>query len=85
MARPISSNIERMADNQLVVTDGGKKIFMSYNSIIAVKENGVITLDEKYWNYSGTTSKYRNKFLGENIEATRKKIADGTYKLADLN
>ena len=44
-----------------------------------------ITLDDYYWNYSRTTSKYRNMFLNETTEETKRKIKDGTYKLANLN
>ena len=44
-----------------------------------------ITLDEQDWDYSRTTGKYRNEFLGEGIEQTRKKIKEGTYKLENLN
>lgn len=76
-----------------------KEVFQSYQSVIAErifwrKEDiqGIpgakeveVTLDEKYWDYSTTTGKYRNQFLGEGIEDTRKKIASGEYKLADLN
>jgi hypothetical protein len=42
-------------------------------------------LDQKYWNYSNTTGKYRNIFLNETIKDTRKKIKSGEYKLTDLN
>ena len=64
--------------------------FQSYDSIIARKlftvEHGVIiSLDEKYWDYSKTTSKYRNIFLGENKAETQKKIDSGEYILTDLN
>ena len=44
-----------------------------------------VSLDKNKWDYSTTTGRYRNRFLGENINATRKKIKDGTYKLDDLN
>ena len=44
-----------------------------------------IVLDEYYWNYSRTTSKYRNEFLGFGVDECRKRIADGTIKLANLN
>ena len=71
--------------NQFIISDKGKEYFQSYNSLIAVKENGKITLDEYYWNYSRTTSKYRNEFLNELTDDTRKKIKDGIYKLANLN
>lgn len=60
--------------------------FQSYQTIIAVRDyQGNVTLDVNDWNYSRTTRKYRNEFLGENTQETRKKIKDGTYKLADLN
>ena len=42
-------------------------------------------LDKKYWNFSNTTSKYRNKFLNETTKETIAKIKSGEYKLVDLN
>ena len=71
--------------NQFIITDKGKEYFQSYNSIIAVKEKGQVKLDSYLWDYSVTTGKYRNDFLGEGIADTRKKIKDGTYKLTNLN
>lgn len=60
--------------------------FQSYDSIIVKQDfKGQIWLDENYWDYSRTTGKYRNLFLGENKKETLKKIKDGTYKLANLN
>jgi hypothetical protein len=44
-----------------------------------------IYLDKKYWDYSVTTSKYRNIFLEESSKETAKKIEDGTYILTNLN
>ncbi len=44
-----------------------------------------IELDQKYWNYSKTTSKYRNQFLGETTKETQAKINSGEYTLTDLN
>jgi len=44
-----------------------------------------IYLDQKYWNYSNTTGKYRNIFLNETIKDTRAKIKSGEYILTDLN
>lgn len=44
-----------------------KEVFQSYDSIIAEviywPDEVRVTLDEKYWDYSVTTGKYRNKFL----------------------
>ena len=71
--------------NQFIITDGKKEVFKSYDTIIAIKENGRITLDKEKWDYSNTTSKYRNLFLGENKSETERKIKSGEYKLADLN
>lgn len=71
--------------NQFLITDGNKEIFQSYQSVIAINEGGKITLDENKWNYSVTTTKYRNQFLGEKTAVTRKKIQSGEYVLADLN
>jgi hypothetical protein len=69
--------------------------FQSYETIIAKKTSwkdfgGVdprykIELDEKYWDYSITTGKYRNQFLGETKKETEAKIKDGTYTLTNLN
>lgn len=58
----------------------------SYNSIIAVKRpNGTIELDKKYWDYSNTTRKHRFEFLREDSKTIKANIANGTYKLVDLN
>ena len=71
--------------NQFIITDKGEEYFQSYRSIIAKKSQGKIYLDEYFWDYSRTTGKYRNEFLGEGIADTRKKIASGEYILTDLN
>lgn len=71
--------------NQFIITDGNKEYFQSYNTIIAVNNGGKITLDKNSWDYSVTTGKYRNQFLGETKKETEAKIKSGEYKLADLN
>lgn len=76
----------RKVPNQFEVQDDeGRIYFQSYQSVIAVKDNGRITLDRTKWDYSKTTGRYRNQFLGETKKETERKIADGTYTLADLN
>jgi len=60
--------------------------FQSYDSMIAFKPlSGKIQIDSEKWDYSTTTGKYRNQFLGETKKETEKKIADGTYILTNLN
>ncbi len=81
-----NSNGNKVA-NQFIIDDKNKETFQSYNSIIAVrnKKTDKVTLDSYYWDYSVTTGKYRNQFLGEGIAETRKKIKEGIYKLRNLN
>jgi len=96
--RNITSSNGKEVPNQFIITDEGRgalgnfklrEIFQSYDSVIAVRiewENRTeIRLDKKYWDFSKTTGKYRNQFLGENIADTRAKIKSGEYVLADLN
>lgn len=78
--------VEQLANNQIVLTSPNDvQTFVSYGKTIAIKTKNSVTLDETYWNYSNTTSKYRNKFLGEKLADTRKKIEKGEYKLTNLN
>jgi len=80
-----SSSGNPVANQFVIYTDEGT-YFQSYKSVIAFRDNErKITLDEYYWDYSRTTGKYRNEFLGEHIAKTRDKIESGEYKLADLN
>jgi hypothetical protein len=62
-------------------------VFQSYKTIICEENNytGRITLDRDKWDYSTTTGKYRNQFLGETKKETQAKIDSGEYILADLN
>ena len=74
--------------NQFIIEDGNAVYYQSYDSIIVKKTFGVegrIVLDEKYWNYSKTTGKYRNIFLGESKAETERKIAEGIFKLENRN
>jgi len=82
-----TSNNGNTIANQFLITEKNKQTFQSYKSIIAVKnyKTQKTYLDEYYWNYSVTTGKYRNQFLGEGISETRKKIESGEYKLKNLN
>ena len=76
--------VRTIAKNQCIISEGARKIFRSYESIVAVRdygENGQITLFEPYWNmYSATTNKYLLRFLGEmSIKDVRAKVASGEY------
>ena len=80
-----SSRGNKIANQFEIVTDNGI-YFQSYRSIIAFRSNDQkITLDRDKWNYSVTTGKYRNIFLGETKKETEAKIKKGEYILEDLN
>lgn len=65
------------------------EFFQSYQTVIVKKQyfhDGMqVTLDADAWDYSVTTSKYRNQFLNETKKETQAKIDSGEYTLADLN
>ena len=69
--------------NQLLIHYSNATVFQSYNSIIAIqyKDNGKVILGKDY-NYSKTTSKYLNLFLGlsSSIEV-KKNIESGLYTI----
>ena len=72
--------------NQFIVEGPDGTYFQSYDSMIAfIPHVGQTVLDREYWDYSVTTSKYRNAFLNEDTRSIKKKIASGEYLLADLN
>jgi len=73
--------------NQFEIDTDEGTFFQSYASMIAFRSNrdGKVYLDLNKWDYSVTTGKYRNQFLGEGIAETRKKIASGVYELVELN
>ena len=73
--------------NQFIINGENAQYFQSYNSIIVRKDwtDGSIALDRNKWDFSTTTGKYRNQFLGETKKETEAKIKSGEYMLADLN
>ncbi len=92
----MTSNKGNKIANQFIITTEEGEYFQSYNSIIAFIPTywagevhaeffNKIKLDVKYWNYSATTGKYRNQFLGEKRPETQIKIDLGIYELVDLN
>ena len=74
------------APNQFEIITPAGRYFQSYESVICfVPNEGQTLLDKKYYNYSKTTSKYRNLFLGEDSKTIEAKISSGVYALVDLN
>tara|TARA_R100000544_G_C2173587_1_gene33438 strand:+ start:30 stop:305 length:276 start_codon:yes stop_codon:yes gene_type:complete len=80
------TNINGRPNQFEIVGVQGQKYFQSYDStIIFITQQGSVNLDKKYWDYSRTTGKYRNIFLGETKKETEQKIKSGEYQLLDLN
>jgi hypothetical protein len=84
--------------NQFIIKTEAGTYFQSYESVIAFEPNNIarypdentpderkIQLDKNYWDYSKTTGKYRNQFLGETKKETQENINSGVYILTDLN
>lgn len=82
-----STNSERDVANQFEIRTNEGVYFQSYNTIIAFIKHGErkIYLDEGSWDYSRTTSKYRNIFTGLDTQETKKRIKDGSIILTNLN
>jgi hypothetical protein len=78
---------ENLVPNQFIIYDDEWVIFQSYESIIARYsfDKMKIELDSKYWNYSKTTSKYRNIFLDMTSQEIKKGIKEGSLILTNLN
>ncbi len=71
--------------SQFVITTSECTVFKSYWTIIAMKVGDKIYLDAEKWDYSKTTGKYRNQFLGLDKKETEKQIKSGEIILIDLN
>jgi|TARA_R110000772_G_scaffold141745_1_gene251446 hypothetical protein len=75
--------------NQFSIMDEDKSYFQSYQTIIAMRDTSgdycQTYLDSDRWDYSVTTSKYRNKWLGMTTAQIKKAIDAGEIILRDLN
>ena len=86
IAENLKSRNGNVVPNQFRVRTDKGVYFQSYESIIVfVPIKGKTQLDSKFWNYSNTTSKYRNIFLNETTAEIKKKIKAGEYELVNLN
>jgi len=75
--------------NQFIIFDSDATYFQSYNTVIvktcSEDDERVTYLDRDAWDYSATTSKYRNQFLGCDTAEVERRIKSGAYRLANLN
>ena len=76
--RPVANQFEIMHNNE--------RYFQSYNSIICKYDAaGRLVFDPHFWDYSVTTSKYRNQFTGLTTQETKRRIAAGSITFENLN
>tara|TARA_R110002050_G_scaffold251981_1_gene390222 strand:+ start:235 stop:507 length:273 start_codon:yes stop_codon:yes gene_type:complete len=85
----MTSSKGRKVPNQIIMYGNSKMYFQSYNVIVAMSDSSEdfcqTYLDEKYWNYSKTTSKYLNKYLGMTSPQVKNAIKRGGLILTNLN
>ena len=80
----INSNSKTVPD-QFIIYNDMATFFQSYDSIIVKLANGNVYLDENKWDWSKTTSKYRNLFLSRTTAEIKARIKTGEYILSNLN
>jgi len=90
LVKNMTSNNGNKVPNQFIIEDDNATYFQSYNSmIVKIEDNGSLPdkvyLDETYYNYSRTTSKYRNIFLNMTTKDIDAKIKSGAFILTNLN
>jgi hypothetical protein len=82
----MTSNNGNKIPNQFIIHAEEGLYFQSYNTVIAFKPlAGPLQLDRDKWNYSNTTSKYRNIFTGLSTKETERRIKSGEIILTELN
>ena len=86
MNEELTLRVTSLANNQFVIRFADKDVFQSYRSIIAQRfHDGRIILDRGKWDYSKTTSKWRNRFLDMSTKEIKAGIKNGSIELKDLN
>ena len=86
MAKTIKK-IRTLTKNQIVVSfTDGSEVFNSYGkNIVEYSKGGRIYFDKNYWDFSTTTSKWRNKYMGVDSKWVKDAIKNGIVKFKDLN
>ena len=87
----MKSNRGRTIPNQYVIKLDNCDVFQSYETVIAIRDydyvNGKyeVYLNKQYYNYSRTTSRYRNKYLGLTTKEIEQKIKAKEFVLITHN
>lgn len=86
MAKSIKK-IRTLTKNQVVVSfTDGSEVFNSYGkNIVAYTGKGTIYFDTNYLDYSTTTSKWINKYMGVDSKWVKDAIKNKIIKFKNLN
>lgn len=71
--------------NQFVINKNGMIIFQSYESIIAVKKENDIFLNDEKFNYSNTTKRSLLSFLDIENNDFKNNLKNNKYKIISEN
>jgi hypothetical protein len=76
----------RHKDGLYTYTISSGKIFQSYQTVVAFTSYcGNHFIDERYYKYSKTTSKYLSEFLGSSAKEIAKAIKSGDIRLCSIH
>lgn len=73
-------NFKRVDSKNMYISNCGN-VLKSYDKIIVIKKGGKTYLNADYYDYSTTTSKHRNLFLGVDSKRFYKNLKEGYYIL----
>ena len=81
----MKSNKERTVPNQYVIRLDNCDVFQSYETVIAIRDYDLdeVYLNKEYYDYSKTTSKYRNKYLELTTKEIEQKIKSKEFVLVN--
>lgn len=75
----------KCADGKYQYEISSCSVFQSYNALVCIRDYvGRIFIDERYYQYSKTTSKYLSQFLGMDSKEIAKAIKDGKIYLCEI-
>lgn len=74
-------------DQYIIKTNNGEYLQSKGHIVVFIPfdKREKIALDYRFWDYSISTGKYRNRILKENWKQTKEKIDAGEYLLVNLN
>lgn len=83
----VNQNGNKVANQFIITFPENVTVFKSYDTVIAISNNGKFVLDSNALEYSATTTKYLKLFLGtnESKKQLQDRITSGFYQAVDLN